>query len=132
MANYVLTLSDDQANIVKDACELYARLGLGQFNRITEMFLDRAPLVEDYTKRRDEANSLLKQAAVAIYGEDDRGFVAPPRSVDRERAWNVYQVIRHAQAWHEHPEGGRTVNFDEPFSLIDELLPKCRIENDDP
>lgn len=54
----VLTLTREQAQMVEDACELYARLRIGQFERIVEMMLDVRD-AENYCERRDTATALL-------------------------------------------------------------------------
>lgn len=59
---YVLTLSPEQALVVEQACELYARLNIGQLETITEKLLDDYS-ASDYGLRRDAANSLLRAAA---------------------------------------------------------------------
>lgn len=63
----VLTLTREQAQMVEDACELYARLRIGQFERITEMMLDVRD-AENYCERRDTAAALLRTAACVIFG----------------------------------------------------------------
>lgn len=124
---YTLTLSREQAIIVESACELYARLKIGQFNRITEMMLD-IKNVEDYCFRRDIADGILKTAACVIFGMNQYGLPDVTKDIPHNRAWDVYQVLRYTRSWHENPKGGWTVNYDKPMSLIGEPLPKCEIE----
>ncbi len=63
----VLTLTREQAQMVEDACELYARLRIGQFERIAEMMLDVRD-AENYCERRDTATALLQTVACVIFG----------------------------------------------------------------
>lgn len=42
-------------------------------------------------------------------------------------AWDIQQVVRHCKAWHEYPEGGLTVNFDEPMNCSGQPMPKCEV-----
>lgn len=123
---FVLTLTREQASIVEDACELYARLKIGQFNRITEMML-RVSASEDYCFRREIANNILKSAACIIFGMNAYGMPDCKQDTEHHRAWDVYQVLRYTRSWHDHPEGGFTVNFDKPMTFIGEPLPECEI-----
>lgn len=126
-----LTLTRNQALIVEQACELLARLHIGQFNTVTEMLLDIRRGMADYCLRRDMANDLLKMAAITIFGKGAYGQPdVKEKSVEHERAWLVYTTLRHARSWHDNPAGGFTVNYDEPMS-IGEYMPKCIIAKDD-
>ena len=62
----VLEMTREQAQIVERACELLARLHLGQFEHIIEACLDFGS--EDYCKRRDYVRPFLEAAAKVIYG----------------------------------------------------------------
>lgn len=124
---YVLTLSREQARMVQDACELFARLKIGQFERITEMLLDLS--LEDYCDKRDLANALLKIVACTLLGSNE---YRNPRTQPDElhhRAWNIHAVIRHCMAWHDHPEGNPySVWFDKPWAHGDEALPEIEVK----
>lgn len=122
-----LTLTREQALVAERACELLARLHIGQFNTVTEMLLDSRRDMDDYCRRRDMANTLLYQAALAVFGRNVFGQPDIERkSLEHERAWLIYTTLRHARSWHDHPEGGYTVNFDKPLP-IGEYMPKCTI-----
>lgn len=124
---YILELTPEQARVVESACELYARLRIGQFERITEMLLNVRD-AEDYCFRRDIANGVLKASACAIFGINAWGQPDAKSDELHHRAWDVYQVLRYTRSWHENPKGGWTVNYDKPMSLIGEAVPKCCIE----
>lgn len=124
---YVLTLSREQAIMVKDACELFARLKIGQFDRITEMMLDYGQ--KDYHDKRYLANALLRLAACAILGSDEYRMPHMQHDELHHRAWNIHAVIRHCMAWHDNPEGNIwSVNFDKPYPHGDEALPEIEIK----
>ena len=128
MKQYVLTLSEEQANTVREACELYARLGLGQFERITELFMDYHG--EDAFQRRDIANDILYVAAKCIFGTN-RYNRPDIKQIDAcDRAFDIHQVIRYAKSWHYHPEGGCTVDFYDPIPKSGEPLAKCEIREE--
>lgn len=127
--NYVLTLTRDQALVARDALELYARLKFGQFNTITEKILPIGDDIHDYCERRDAANDILRVAACTIFGSDAYRRPKVARDEVSDRAWVIYAAIRHCIAWHDHPEGGFGVSFDEPFSLGNEPIPKCEVKD---
>lgn len=92
---YVLTLSPEQALVVEQACELYARLKIGQFETITEKLMDDYS-ASDYGLRRDAANSLLRAAAEVIFGRDPHGQLNVSKGAQHKRAWAVYTTLRPA------------------------------------
>ena len=124
---YVLTLTPEQARVVSRACELFTRLHIGQFNELTWELLELSR--KDFCERRDEAEPLLQQLR-RVYFPD---LVLPGASygvgkhLASDRAWDVYQVVRHAMAWHEHPEGGVSVDFHTPYSAANERLATCEV-----
>ena len=125
---YVLTLSPEQALVVEQACELYARLNIGQFETITEKLLDDYS-ASDYGRRRDAANSLFRAAAEVIFGRDPHGQLNVSKGAQHKRAWAVYTTLRHRRAWHDNPEGAKTwsVCYDDPMPYGIEPMPKCEV-----
>ncbi len=129
VTRYVLTLTPEQAHVVSRACEFFTRLHIGQFDELTWELMDLSS--KDFCERRDEAEPLLQQLR-RVYFPD---LVLPGASYGvgkhsaSDRAWDVYQVIRHAMAWHEHPEGGSTVDFRPPFSAAKEPLATCEVRS---
>lgn len=127
---YVLTLSPEQALVVERACELLARVHIGQFRTVTEMLLDFQRDMDDYCQRRDMANTLLYQAAIAIFGRNVFGQPdIEKKSLEHERAWLIYTTLRHARSWHDNPEGAKTwsVCYDKPMPYGIEPMPKCEV-----
>lgn len=51
-----------------------------------------------------------------------------PVSLTAQEAGDIWKVLRHARSWHENPEGGFGVNFDQPFKMGPEPLPKCEVK----
>lgn len=129
---YILTLTPEQEIIVEQALELLARLHIGQFERITEQLLDLRLDVDDYYKRREMANDLLRLAAIEIFGRSAyNGPDIKERGEIHERAWLIYSTLRYTRSWHENPKGGITVNYDKPMNLTGGPLPKCIITKED-
>ena len=128
----VVTMTRDQAYATMAATELLARLHIGQFKEVTWKLINR--LVDENgkfdAKRRDMADAYLEQACREIFGTTKNGSVnISAKSIEHNRCWAVYATIRHALAWHDHPEGGYTVNFDEPLPY-GEPMPKCEIKEE--
>lgn len=123
---YVLTLTPEQARVTRDALELYARLRIGQFNRITELMLE-VRNVDDYCARRDVADDLLKVVANIIFGRNQYGQPNALKDKLHHRAWNIYHMIRYKMAWHENPKGGFGCHYDKPYPSGGEPVPECEI-----
>lgn len=132
---YVLTLTREQAITTQHALELYARLKIGQFNRLTEMMLD-VRSVDEYCKRRDLANELLRVVACIIFGRNEYGQPKVEKDDAHHRAWNIYAMLRYRMAWHDDPKGKVwSVAYDKPYPWNNEPLPECEViagEGEDP
>lgn len=124
---YVLTLTREQAITAQNALELYARLRIGQFEHISEKLLDFGLGVDEYCRRRDIANDLLGLAACILFGKNQYGRPDTKKDNLHHRAWNIYEALRYRMAWHDHPEGGWGVCFDEPYPWGNEPVPQCVI-----
>ena len=111
-----LTLTEEQAHVVANACEFYARVKYGQFGEITwhTLTLSRDINCDDFCVRRDNADRCLLEARKFIYPElHGAGHsYGIGKFKDADLSFDVYQVIR--------PFFGdkRT-----PFSYYE--LPKC-------
>ena len=113
MTHYKLDLTEEQAAVLAVACEFYARVRMGQFNEIIWRTLDVRIDTAGFCERRDEAERLLLEARKQLY-PDLHGIghsYGIGKFEDADRAFDIYQVIRHAR-------GGERV----PFSYYD--LPK--------
>ena len=129
-----LEMTREQACAVMNATELLARLEIGQFEEITWKMIDRFESRDKDGKQifdsrsRDLANAYLKSACLAVFGTNVYGWPdVGEKSIQHQRCWAVYATIRHALAWHDHPEGGDTVDFYEPLGY-GEPLPKCVVK----
>ena len=128
----ILELTRDQAWVIEKACELLARLHIGQFRTITEMLLPiHSSNIKDYCRKRDDANEALELAAKLMFGRTAYNTPDCQKSEEHNRAWNIYQVLRYTRSWHDNPEGDMwSVCFDEPMNMIaGEPMPTCRIED---
>lgn len=122
----VVTMTREQAIEVMNATELLARLHIGQVFTLTELLGDLT--VDDYCERKDRAQEAFKLGLKMLYGANLHGQPdIREKPIEHERCWAVYATIRHAIAWHDHPEGNPwSVAFDTPMGY-GEPMPKCEI-----
>lgn len=128
----IVEMTREQAQAVMAATELLARLEIGQFEEICWKMLDKFNGEDGFdSDRRDRAEQYLDAACQEVFGVNQYGRPnIEKKSMQHQRCWAVYATIRHALAWHDHPEGGMTVNFDKPMGY-GEPLPKCEVRDDD-
>ena len=129
MTRYVLTMTEEQARCVVAALNLSMRIRLGQWREIIECCMDYEPgKIDEWCQRRDEAEEILLQARKIVMPELT-GWGHSHGVYNREyteREFNVLRAVRSCLAWHDHPEGGITVNFDRPMAIhVNEEMPKC-------
>lgn len=130
-----LEMSREQAMIVERACELFARLEIGQFKEISDQFLERIWAQADSQERRHVADDLLALTAKVIFGRNayDMPDVGE-KSEEHMRAWEVYTALRYTRSCHDHPEEiGKSwsVCFDPPMSESGDGVPKCEIREEE-
>lgn len=131
---YVLHMDAETASIVALACEFYCRVRMGQFEEIRRLTVwpigkDDPTFSERIQKCSDHLEFAKKAAFPELHGPGHSYGVGHFREADT--AWNVYQAVRYIKAWHEHPEGGTTVNFYPPMRYSDAPMPRCEIRNGD-
>lgn len=116
-----LRMTEEQAKIASLACELYARVRLGQFREIIwNPYMIRDMGDENYFERRDLAEHHLMEARALVYpylGKHVGASWGIGKFEDADAAFDIHQVLRHALG------DGR-----EPFSYHD--LPECRKVDD--
>lgn len=127
---YILELTNEQAKCVKTACEFYARMRFGQFQELPWDMLDVC--AHDFCERRDAAEKLLFDARKYIFpelkGREHSYGVGHDYRADS--AWEIYEAVRYAIAWHENPDGGGTVDYDTPMHFSGACVPKCYLKED--
>ena len=138
MEKYKIELTKKQAETVMVACEVLARLGIGQFRDALEHLpLERLPIwsedlqsigktISRYTKHN--VDGWCTHLSIGNYDTRD----------EARTAWDIYQVIRHKLSWLRAVADGIVesetsprdwqkmmgVNYDEPMKTSDEPLPK--------
>ena len=139
---YILEMTPETAFIVSQACELYARAMFGQFDYLIDAVADGIPWhdlppqndlafheeFEKWLARRRAASEKAAQARADLFPELPRnGNYGVGKYRDADIAWQAHEVLRYTRAWHDHPEGGITVDFDKPMCWTDEPMPKCQV-----
>ena len=121
---YTLTLSAQQAAVLQEALEVYARLGMGQVDDALRCL--PAPATVDICERAEVIREVERQLAPVMRGPDGR---LPPTSQPSKSAWDLFQVVRHRIAWdHAYARGvlkpGEPRRWSEMFGCqYDEPLP---------
>lgn len=123
-----LTMSMEQAQLLAAACEFYARIHMGQWREIINSCLDIAR--DDFCEARDQIEPLLNQARQIVWPELQHPGASwgIGKFEDADIVWEIYEVLRHAIAWHREPKGGRGVDFYRPMSFSGRALANCKIE----
>lgn len=126
MPTVTLTLTEKPAYTLWEALETYNCIMIGQFSAVTDLFLARH-------FDRAAAAAALKAARQVVMPELDPweqyGIESKEVREQARIAFDVEQVLRHALAWHRHPEGGVTIDFDKPYQTGPEPLPRAEIRD---
>ena len=120
MSKYTLTLTARQASEISSACEILARLKMGQVDMAVRELPGNQP--KDYEAMR-EIQQMIERLVPAKIERGD------------SIAWDLYQVIRHRLSWDREIERGNIergeprnwsimmgVSFDEPMKMGSEPL----------
>ena len=120
MSKYTLILTARQAAEISNACEIVARLQMGQVDMALRELPGEQP--KDYDALREIQQMIERLVPAKI----ERG---------NSIAWDLYQVIRHRLSWDRAYESGQIekgerrnwsimmgVNLDEPMKMGDEPL----------
>lgn len=120
MSYYLLSLNAEQAQTTVNALDFYARILAGQLDELGFIFrIKRAHKEIDFEK----LNSLVKELKETVFPELNQNSSSHNNDVECWRAFDVKQTIRHTLAWDRDPDGGITVDFDEPMKFGDQQLP---------
>jgi hypothetical protein len=111
---YTLTVTEEQATVIEQACELLSRCSMGQFDHIL-WGVDRVASSGHTETARDD----LDAASRVIFGP---GTGIANCDAQGKRAWDLYQVIRKQLADDSGQEPNGTVNFREPMNTAGEPL----------
>lgn len=118
----ILELTEEHAKIIMQACELWARIQMGQLGTIATDALMHLP-TDRFIPLRERLESL--SGLVTGLGGGASHAIRSPAIADHARvAMDIRDVIRHHLSWKRSPKGGIGVNFDKPSTMsTEEPLP---------
>ena len=99
---YKLEITQEQADIISKACDLYCRLRLGQFDRIVDHTLEERLLdglsVSEYIERKEKMKEHLLGARNVCFDELSKTFqhsYGLGHDTACQIAFNIHQVLRY-------------------------------------
>lgn len=111
---YQLTVTAEQAQVLSDACELMARLRIGQFYDIVWKVFPETLGSEKID--HEFVRGLFDRIAFELRDKPGHSGSDADWSEPCKVAWDLHQVVRHRLAWDKTPEGNSmNVHFDEPM-----------------
>lgn len=128
MPKYNLTLNQRQAEIVAAALDLYARIGIGQFEEILTIY-DAGMGFQTPPNKAIAAKRSLEDAKFEMTGfhpNASHGIPSPAVNDTFKVAFDICKVVKHRLAWDHNPNGGMGVNYDTPDALSKESLPEIK------
>ena len=134
---YTISLTDAQAQVLSTACEILARLGIGQYDDALRHLPQRDGI--DWGAWHDDMRTigemLSRHMVNGIDGyRSSLGINHAKTSDESQVAWDMYQVIRHRLAWDRAIAAGITdgtvrdwsqmmgVHYDKPMKSSAEPL----------
>lgn len=135
---YTLTITESQSRVLSMACEVLARLGMGQFKDAFEHLPLRTQNF-DIDAWHDDMEQISRILSKHMPGGIDgiRSSTGISNADEEARtAWDLHAVIRHRLAWDRAKEEGVTdgtkrgwpammqVSYDEPMKYSEEPLAK--------
>ena len=130
MTTYTLTITATQAAAISHACEVLARLGMGQYTDALECLPTKELRPDGWNEDMAAIGHILSKHTYAygVYNQRNE----PKRTAMSKVAWDVYQVTRHRLAWDRARADGHTgdkpptwgVSFDTPTQTSPEPLPQ--------
>lgn len=124
LATYTLHLNAAQAATISHACEVLARLGMGQFRDALECLPLKEFAPDGWHEDMEGIAHILKKHTTIMHGVGAYHSISSHKTDERSKiAWDVYQVTRHRLAWDANPEGDRmSVMYDTPMQTSKEPL----------
>lgn len=114
-----LELSRRQAQVVVQATDLYARMGMGQFEELLMALKRKGQFQGPIMGDAYEACCALKHSLMGLSKSGSFGIGSPRIHDDFRVAWDLMQITRHALALSRLPQGDMTVDFDIPEAYSD-------------
>lgn len=132
MRTYTIQVTEEQLATLSMACEITARLGIGQ----VDMAFDELPFREpvDWTACHEMMDDIRRK--LRVHCDANMGI---RRAKDRHKeAWDLHAVFRHRLSWDRLKDQGKDkpdfygVNYDKPDKTSDQPLAKIESNQDTP
>lgn len=132
---YILTLTEKQAALIKDALEEYFRIRMNQWGDLADSLarknIDLSSenpqhelLFEEYLMKRDFIREIFESVGRILW--NGRGGRDNPKLKEQLIAEDIWQVIRH-QLWKDSEnKNDWCVDSREPLRMSDEPLPEMK------
>ena len=128
-----LTLTEEHAQTVQDACEMLMRMKLGQTAMPTEFMIGYPTILNNkaeigrYCAMQEVAEQALSTFLLATGYKEDK-----PKDQIEMLAYEIWGTIRHALWMHDHPRAdGWSTAAQEPLSESGLDMPKCEVSDDE-
>ena len=128
---YRVVLKDEEIKTFERALDFYSRLQIGQYDHMTWGF---GMYAQNKVIDREFVNSLFlairKMAMPNITGSlsnqihGSLSITSPKVNINGRLSYEILKTIMHNRSYTEHPEGGNTVNFNEPLSVSNYPFPE--------
>lgn len=119
-----LTMNEKQAAVLMKALDLHSRLRFGQMHFLDDIYLDKKYDADAVREHLEAIKDIIFPEIRGSTAHSTRRYEPDPGQI----SWDIYQVLRHGLAWHQHPEGGGGMSFADPLPASDEPLPEIKIE----
>lgn len=130
-----IEVNEKQAQVIKEALDLYSRIIAGQFNEIIHIIANKycSKLSDicwgEFHSSSKELNE-AKMKMMSVLGLNSPyasfGIGSEIISDDSKVAYDILQVLRNRIAWHKEPSGDIRVDFDTPLQFGTQQL--CKVE----
>lgn len=123
-----MEMNEEQARVLKEALELYGRIGMGQVQEINQ---HPSLLTRDFED--EKVAGLLNEVKSIVFPDLQAhghyyGIRNPETHEDSRVAFDLQQVLRNRIAWTKNPSGGLgSVVFDDPIQYSQQPLPTCTV-----
>jgi hypothetical protein len=120
-----ITCTEEQANVISEAMNLYMRILMGQLENIPwELFKHGRTFDADAmrTTMKDAVKIAFPEMVGFYYG-----IYQPQVHEDARIAYDIHQSIRYTLSWHNHPCGGLTRDFNKVMQTSKEEIPSVEI-----
>jgi hypothetical protein len=122
--------SEEQARVIVDALDLYARIGIGQLHEVVWVWSSAYQTEIDARDAAEAAMDAVKAQLLPGYGRHgSRGIGNPGNAMTFTRAYDVKKTIEQAMAVARDPNPKLlTVDYDGTINYAGEALPVVGVE----